>query len=409
MKNVIIYSDQLKGHLIPTFYIAKQLESEGYKVFYIGVKQTISEVKKLGFSSYEIFKDRGLQQNYNPLKMILDGELDEIINEIQPKFILSTPFDVLETLLFYYKYNIQMIFVWSHFPENETNTGSSRYTKFIRNKVGDTFLESSNAENFFLFTDYMDGLGYKTNTLDDVVAPLKKSGHFITLSKELLIRPDAYLYNEVYLGPCIFDRSIFDEENSFIKNEMKFLQLHLDNREIIYCSMGTGSTRSDYSNKSILNLNKIIRCAASVTLKDYQFVIACGNVIDSLKELNCPENVHLFKWVPQVKILKYSSLAYIHGGMGSIKECIMEAVPMLITPVGRDQFLNAELISYHNLGIKLDIDNESDEQLVSIIKNTLQDEKIKESINTMKNIFDRDTKQKRGLQYINELLNVEIV
>lgn len=405
MKNVIIYSDHSKGHLIPTFYIAKQLEDSGYKVYYVGIEETVKEVKKLGFNSYSIFRDEKAKLQ-NPLERILQGELDEIVKEIKPKIILVTVFNILETFFFYYKYKIKVAFLWSHFPENNAQLHLSRYSKFLKDRLGAMFLEESNADNFLMLINHIAGLGHKIDTLEDIISPLNEFAHFITLSKELLIQQDLHFDNEVYLGPCVFDKNLFDVNDEFLKNELKLPHYFLDNHKIIYCSLGTSSTQVD-AIKSLTIFSEIIKCANSEMLKGYQFIIACGGLIDSLKKQYLNDNVHLYEWVPQIEVLKYSSLACIHGGMGSIKECIIENTPMLITPLGRDQFYNAKLISHHNLGVEVDINQIKNDELLSIMQNILKDTEIKENLRNMKTFFDSDGKEKKGLKYINEIFDKE--
>ncbi len=408
MKNIIIYSDHKKGHLIPTFYLADQLEKNGYNVFYIGLEQTIEEVKKVGFRSYVIFKNGGPAQSVNPLKTILEGELDGIIAEIQPEFILSTPFNVLETLLFYFKYRIRMVFIWSHIPEVEARPNVSRYTTFVRNKVGDIFLEPANADNFFLFIEYMSSLGYRINSLDDIVAPLLDCGHFITLSRELLAEPGPQFDNEVYLGPCIAEKSLFGRGSGLMHEPVQIPPAGPEARKIIYCAMGTGSAEPGYTAKATGILARVIRCAASEALRGYHFIVAVGNSLDSLAGLDCPANVHLYQWVPQVEVLRHASLALVHGGMGTIKECIVAGVPMLVTPIGRDQFLNARLVAHHHLGVALDADGADDAQLVAAVQGALADAQMRESIRTMKSCFDRDTQRQKALAYLAARQQVEI-
>lgn len=66
-----------------------------------------------------------------------------------------------------------------------------------------------------------------------------------------------------------------------------------------------------------------------------------------------PYNVHVFETVPQVKILGWCRMMITHGGMNSIKECIMSAVPMMIYPGNTeiDQPGNAARAVFHGLGI----------------------------------------------------------
>ena len=62
------------------------------------------------------------------------------------------------------------------------------------------------------------------------------------------------------------------------------------------------------------------------------------------------ENVTLLTNASTLAILAHASAAIVHGGYGTIKECIASAVPMLIVPFMFDQPNNAVKISELGLG-----------------------------------------------------------
>jgi zeaxanthin glucosyltransferase len=43
-----------------------------------------------------------------------------------------------------------------------------------------------------------------------------------------------------------------------------------------------------------------------------------------------PERVHTFPWVPQVRVLQHADVAVTHGGIGTVDECVLSGVPMLV-------------------------------------------------------------------------------
>ncbi len=68
-----------------------------------------------------------------------------------------------------------------------------------------------------------------------------------------------------------------------------------------------------------------------------------------------PPNVHVYDWVPQLTVLQHADVAVTHGGIHTIDECVVHAVPMLIY-CGRETDMagNTERVVYHGLGVSGD-------------------------------------------------------
>ena len=57
---------------------------------------------------------------------------------------------------------------------------------------------------------------------------------------------------------------------------------------------------------------------------------------------------------PQLALLARADAAITHGGLGTIKECIWQGVPMLVLPGDHDQPGNAMRVELHGLGVAMD-------------------------------------------------------
>src|SRR5262249_727370 len=62
-------------------------------------------------------------------------------------------------------------------------------------------------------------------------------------------------------------------------------------------------------------------------------------------------NILVAPYLPQLELLKRSALVITHGGLGTIKECIEAAVPIIVFPQGWDQTGNMARVAYHGIGI----------------------------------------------------------
>jgi MGT family glycosyltransferase len=53
------------------------------------------------------------------------------------------------------------------------------------------------------------------------------------------------------------------------------------------------------------------------------------------------DNVLVYPFVPQAEVLAEADLCFTHGGFGSITDAALLGVPLVVTPLGGDQFFNA--------------------------------------------------------------------
>lgn len=192
-------------------------------------------------------------------------------------------------------------------------------------------------------------------------------------------------YPELVISPVVFDfplkgrrvltcffparenRNIhlFGPRYSALTEKLQFLRIE-GKSFVVYCSLGT---------LGIVDKKKVI-CFFSkirkVALKDCHLFFICsvgrGFLHDSLFPL--PENMVVFREVPQYHLLQYCDLMITHGGMNSIAECIYRKVPMLVYPLSRnwDQPGNAARVVFHGLGLKGNISGDSSNSIYRKIK-----------------------------------------
>jgi UDP:flavonoid glycosyltransferase YjiC (YdhE family) len=66
------------------------------------------------------------------------------------------------------------------------------------------------------------------------------------------------------------------------------------------------------------------------------------------------------RYVPHTQILPAASLVITHAGVGTTMAALGHSVPLLCTPMGRDQFFNAEQVQALGAGRLLMPDSSSD-------------------------------------------------
>jgi UDP:flavonoid glycosyltransferase YjiC (YdhE family) len=139
-------------------------------------------------------------------------------------------------------------------------------------------------------------------------------------------------------------------------------------------------------------------------MQGFHLVIAVGPDIDAKVLKGDFSNVTVLNWAPQIDILKTAAVALIHGGLGTIKECIYFGVPMLIFPFARDQPLNAKRVETKGLGISCDVNTIRDAGLIENILRLDKDKSIHQNISHMQKVFRYKQDKLFGLDFIESLI-----
>ncbi|MBX3012333.1 MAG: hypothetical protein KF832_12535 [Caldilineaceae bacterium] len=139
--------------------------------------------------------------------------------------------------------------------------------------------------------------------------------------------------NFVFVGPTI------DERESH--TPLPPHRLPTD-KPLIYLSLGT------LFNQDAALLNRWIEALAAM---EVNAIVAYGKELTPERLLPKPANVLYMAQVPQLQVLTHAALFITHGGLNSVSESIYHQVPMIVLPQAADQFINAEQVEKHHIGI----------------------------------------------------------
>ncbi len=101
------------------------------------------------------------------------------------------------------------------------------------------------------------------------------------------------------------------------------------------------------------------RCVDAVTRLPVRAIVTTGVSIDPTS-VNTGANTRVVRYVPHAEILPAASLVITHAGLGTALAALGRGVPLLCTPMGRDQFFNAEQVQALGAGRMLMPDSSSD-------------------------------------------------
>jgi zeaxanthin glucosyltransferase len=146
-----------------------------------------------------------------------------------------------------------------------------------------------------------------------------------------------------------------------------------DSKRIIYVSLGSQSAL--FIERAAFVLNAIYQAVRQDNTNDIFLILTIGQELNEAQFPEIDGKIMVLKWAPQAEILSKASIAITHGGLGTIKECIMNGVPMIVCPMIYDQFDNARRVVYHQLGLQIEIAQTSKERIQQFIHHVLNESK----------------------------------
>lgn len=192
--------------------------------------------------------------------------------------------------------------------------------------------------------------------LDDRLNAARRKFNLPALAPDMLRRPYSEWLNLVtsiepaeaprnnltshtlFIGPCFGKRKGMHAEFPFEK-------LRADKFKI-YASLGTV-----FNNKPGV-FRKIMDALEG---PEYQVIISAGGAYQALSKRKTPQNVLLFKSVPQIELLPKVDLAIGHGGNNSTNETLASGKPLIVIPVGGEQADNASRVEFLDVGRRINI------------------------------------------------------
>jgi zeaxanthin glucosyltransferase len=152
--------------------------------------------------------------------------------------------------------------------------------------------------------------------------------------------------------------------------------------KLIYFSLGTQSHRYPALRELALSVVAAVgqRADEQLVLVAKRAALAPGSAF--------PGNVVIVEQAPQIELLRLASIAIIHAGLGTIKECILMGVPMIVFPQAFDQPGNAARVEFHGLGLRC-VEQRYDANLVRRFLDTLHGSpSIRQNVRRMRGVFE---------------------
>jgi len=401
MAKIAFMIDIEEGHLLPTFSFARSLVTTGHEIVYMAFPDSEELILKAGFSYYPLFDKyypRGFKDEYKRISMDdehrgFDRHFNDFVNGAFHRTLVDVDADAFVVSCFF---SIEMLFMYYSFGLKPIILSPRLYgphANLCDMCVAEIF--SLPAEASVLLLDAVRKNNPVCSSFRDIVAPISGFIHFVLCSREFEIDSCISNQNTFFIGSgcCAIGYTDFVPEVP-------------DGAKVIYASMGSQSHA--YGAKSRTLLLKLLNLMKNDELSGFQLVFSTGGNDAMLHglEIDMP-NVRVVEWVDQRLVLQNSTVAFVHGGLNSVKECIYAGVPMIVVPGSRDQPLNAERVVTRKLGIAIDIESISEDDLMAVVFRILNDSSFKSNVLGMRDKFVELDNMELGVSILDKLVRIK--
>lgn len=355
------------GHVVPTIGLVQELIQQGCHVTYLMPYDWESKVAESGADFFGYKNHRQLAEQMKNAYAVADSIADQ--------------FDLI-----LYE---QFFFLGKHLAEKHHKPAVRIFTAPVTNKkLMDEFISTKGPLSIFrckwiarAFTrDIAKNIPLKTdNWLDEIVFNPPPLNLVYTLREYQPYESEFSDEEYKFLGPSVYDRKA--KSFDFVKGE----------NPVVYISLGT----------IVRGAGSFFRtCMEAFRDEAVDVIISTGQKFDIRRLKNIPPNVHIYKSVPQVEVLKMADVFVTHGGMNSVSEALTAAVPMVVIPFSSDQPTNARSVEKLGVGRKMDYTSVDKNSLKSTIFSVLADQEIHSNLLKVQTLIQNAPGNKGGAEMI---------
>ncbi|PTS93822.1 glycosyl transferase [Pedobacter sp. HMWF019] len=400
MSKVLFLSMPSHGHMNPTLGLAAELINQGEEITFFSSEEFKKAIVEIGadFICYKedlnLFKKR--QEQIKNTEQTPKAGTGLVAALLQPQKFIDAVLTQIEGLKFDYVVcsaaypyatviaqilNIPLVSsyaVFATFKElfNKDKPGSDKGPMGL------------NAEIMTQFKKVRASLmeKYQVKISEDIFSLFFNKGNLniIYTSKYFIPNLENYDDSFIFIGPPVFNKK-YDVDFPFEK---------LEGRKVIYISLGT--IFSNHYNE----LNQLFFKSFADT--DYIVVMAAYDV--DLSQYQIPENFIIRNYIPQLELLKYTSVAITHAGMNSIGDLLYHKVPFISIPLGADQFFLANRAQELGATVVLDFKHIDTKLIKSAVEMVLTDPEYRKHIEEISDSFIQAGGYKKAAEEIFRLI-----
>jgi MGT family glycosyltransferase len=209
----------------------------------------------------------------------------------------------------------------------------------------------------------IDGLGLSDVDIDGFGGD--DGPNLVFMPREFQVRGETFGARHCFVGPMVADQA-----------EDADWQPPADGTPVALISLGTSPSpgRAEF----------FASCAMAFADLPWHVVMTLGGSLhpDELGPL--PPNVEARQWVKHPAILRHASVFVTHSGMGSVMEALSIGVPLVCVPHHAEQLVNAARAAELGLGVVVDRETTSAEDLVRQVMRVAEDSSFLQAAKAMR-------------------------
>lgn len=355
------------GHVVPTIGLVQELIKQGCEVTYLMPFDWKDRIADSGAEFYGYQNHKQLSEQIKNAYAAADSIIEQF------------DFVIYE----------QFFFLGKHLAEKHHKPVARVFTAPVTNKrLMEEFITSKGPLSIFkhkwiarVFTkDIAKSIPLKTdNWLDEIIQNPPELNLVYTLREYQPHEEEFPDAQYKFLGPSIYERKAYGFD--FVKRE----------RPVVYISLGTviKGAVSFFQN-----------CVDAFRGENLDVIISVGQKFDVRKLKNVPSNVHIYKSVPQLDVLKMADVFVTHGGMNSVSEALVYGTPMVVIPFVSDQPVNARCIEKLGVGKKLEYSAANKNTIKSAVLSVALDSDIKTNLTKLQSLITEAPGNKGGAELV---------
>jgi hypothetical protein len=106
---------------------------------------------------------------------------------------------------------------------------------------------------------------------------------------------------------------------------------------------------------------------AALARLDVRVLVTVGHRFDRTALEPVPANVHVEPWVEQADVLAEADLVVCHGGSGTVFGALAAGVPLVVTPLFADQFVNGRRVAESGAGLVVEPEGGDDDGIRRVL------------------------------------------
>jgi zeaxanthin glucosyltransferase len=427
------------GHLNPTFRLARSLRSRGHTVRYLAAADVQATIEAQGFEVEPLFPDlfpRGVLEREQGLPLLrrrraittrYRAQLERLLAGapvVRTPSLLMVDVTQVQIALWAKRAGVPFLSVNTSLPQTKDEgvpplRSGAPYASDLRGQV--------RAELIWRRFVAKRNLSARLAALGGMCPPYELARRYAPrfgvnareLDSDTVYMPQLRGVPEIVLCPQAFDfprparaERTYVESIDLARNEPAFTWDALgegrgftheqaSERPLVYCALGSQRYRADVVPMFFERLVRAFRERPGL-----QLLLAVGKHVRP-EQLPAAPNVRVVERAPQLAVLRRARVMITHGGLGSVKECIANAVPMLGVPLDVDQPGNIARVVHHGLGLAADVARARELDLLDGLDRLLREPSFRERASAMQRSFERAESGERGVSLVESLLTAQ--